>query len=147
MLCMCSHHHPFCTAAINLLINKYNQHKMFHYRLIYPVQSLVRVRNSSPTAHTKRQHFSAFPLMPNKRFDEMNVDQKNISRCVCLLSLRMLMCALVSMSARVSVCICACCLFFLLYKFSIQGRLEKRDNGLGPGWTDDECVHFMTTKA
>lgn len=24
MLCMCSHHHPFCTAAINLLINKYN---------------------------------------------------------------------------------------------------------------------------
>lgn len=24
MLCMCSHHHPFCMAAINLLINKYN---------------------------------------------------------------------------------------------------------------------------
>ena len=24
MLCMRSHHHPFCTAAINLLINKYN---------------------------------------------------------------------------------------------------------------------------
>lgn len=37
--------------------------------------------------------------------------------------------------------------FVLLYKFSIQGRLAKRDNALGPEWTDDKCVYFMTTKA
>lgn len=50
-------------------------------------------------------------------------------------------------AASVFVFVCVCYFFFSLYKFSIQGRPEKRDNGLGPGWTDDECVHFMTTKA
>lgn len=57
--------------------------------------------------------------------------------------------------ARVCVCIlyvCArACVFVIiilwLYKFSTQGRRRMRDNGVGPGWTDDECVHFMTTKA
>lgn len=53
-----------------------------------------------------------------------------------------------TMHVCASLCLYLCVfVIFPLYKFSIQGRPEKRDNGLGPGWTDDECVHFMTTKA
>ncbi len=53
-----------------------------------------------------------------------------------------------SMDVCVRLCLYLCVsVIFSLYKFSIQGHPEKRHNGLGPGWTDDECVHFMTTKA
>lgn len=34
---------------------------------------------------------------------------------------------------------------FINFPFKVVRR--RRDNGLGPGWTDDECVHFVTTKA
>lgn len=56
-------------------------------------------------------------------------------------------CTSMHVCGRLCLYLCVFVIFFSLYKFSIQGRPEKRDNGLGPGWTDDECVHFMTTKA
>lgn len=37
--------------------------------------------------------------------------------------------------------------FFALYKFFRSRSSEEEDNGAGPRWTDDECVHLMTTKA
>lgn len=40
------------------------------------------------------------------------------------------------------------CWFFLRFvNLSAQGRPKKGDNGAGPWWMDDECVHLMTTKA
>ena len=36
-------------------------------------------------------------------------------------------------------------LCFINFPFKVVRR--RRDNGLSPGWTDDECVHFVTTKA
>lgn len=55
-------------------------------------------------------------------------------------------CARMHVCTRLRLYLCVF-VIFSLYKCSIQGRPKKRDNGLGPGWTDDECVHFMTTKA
>lgn len=65
--------------------------------------------------------------------------------CVCVVLGEADVCAGVHEGTTLFVFVCF--LFFIFYKISFQGRLAKRDNALGPEWTDDKCVHFMTTKA